>query len=59
VVSVNAVVASMAVTEFMAHVTAIRPVAPQLVYRADIPRVTTSRDVAREGCPYCSKWKSA
>jgi hypothetical protein len=30
VVSVNGVVASMAVTEFMAHVTGIRPPAPQL-----------------------------
>jgi molybdopterin/thiamine biosynthesis adenylyltransferase len=56
VVSVNGVVASMAVTEFMAHVTGIRPAAPQLVYRGDIPRVTISKDTGRPGCPYCSKW---
>ena len=56
IVSVNGVVASMAVTEFMAHVTGIRPPAPQLVYRADIPRVTLSKDAPRAGCPYCSRW---
>jgi hypothetical protein len=56
VVSVNGVVASMAVTEFMAHVTGIRPVAPQLVYRGDISRVTLSKDLPRDGCPYCSRW---
>lgn len=59
VVSVNGVVASMAVTEFMAHVTGIRQVAPQLVYRADIPRVTLSRDLPRDGCPYCSRWHAS
>jgi molybdopterin/thiamine biosynthesis adenylyltransferase len=56
VVSVNGVVASMAVTEFMAHVTGIRPPAPQLIYRADIPRVTLSKDTPRPGCPYCARW---
>ncbi len=56
VVSVNGVVASMAVTEFMAHVTGIRPAAPQLVYRGDIPRVTLSKDLGRAECPYCSRW---
>lgn len=56
VVSVNGVVASMAVTEFMAHVTGIRPPAPQLVYRADIPRITLSKDTPRPGCPYCARW---
>jgi molybdopterin/thiamine biosynthesis adenylyltransferase len=56
VVSVNGVVASTAVTKFMAHVTGIRPAAPQLVYRGDIPRVTLSKDLGRAGCPYCSRW---
>ena len=56
IVSVNGVVASMAVTEFMAHVTGIRPPAPQLIYRADIPRVTLSKDNPRPGCPYCARW---
>lgn len=58
VVSVNGVVASMAVTEFMAHVTEIRPAAPQLVYRGDLPRVTLSKDIPRDGCPYCSRWST-
>jgi molybdopterin/thiamine biosynthesis adenylyltransferase len=56
VVSVNGAVASMAVTEFMAHVTGIRPPAPQLIYRADIPRVTVVKDIPRPGCPYCARW---
>jgi molybdopterin-synthase adenylyltransferase len=58
VVSVNGVVASMAATEFMAHVTGIRQAAPQLVYRGDIPRVTLSKDVGRAGCPHCSRWEA-
>jgi molybdopterin-synthase adenylyltransferase len=58
VVSVNGVVASIAVTEFMAHVTGIRQAAPQLVYRGDIPRVTMSKDIGRAGCPYCSGWEA-
>ncbi len=58
IVSVNGIVASMAVTEFMAHVTGIRQAAPQLVYRGDIPRVTVSKDAGRAGCPYCSRWET-
>jgi hypothetical protein len=58
IVSVNGVVASLAVTEFMAHVTGIRQAAPQLVYRGDIPRVTVSKDIGRGGCPYCSRWEA-
>ncbi|MDQ4143151.1 MAG: ThiF family adenylyltransferase [Actinomycetota bacterium] len=56
IVSVNGVVASMAVTEFMAYVTGIRTPARQLTYRGDLPRVTSSRDAPRDGCPYCSRW---
>lgn len=59
VVSVNGVVASMAVTEFMAHATGFRLPAPQLVYRGDLPRVTVSKDLPREGCPYCSRWSAS
>jgi molybdopterin/thiamine biosynthesis adenylyltransferase len=58
VVSINGVVASIAVTEFMAHVTRIRPAEAQIVYRGDIPRVTTSTDSPREGCPYCARWRT-
>jgi hypothetical protein len=56
VVSVNGVIASMSVTEFMAYVTGTREPATQLTYRGDIPRVTSSADRGREGCPYCSRW---
>jgi hypothetical protein len=56
VVSVNGVVASIAVTEFMAHVTGLRRAATQLVYRGDLPRVTLSKDAPHDGCPYCSRW---
>lgn len=57
VVSINGIIASMGVTEFMAHVTRIREPAAQLTYRGDIPRVTLSKDVPRDGCPYCAAWK--
>jgi len=57
VVSVNGVVASLAVTEFMAHVTGIRPPALQLTFRGDLSRIVPSRDTGREGCPYCSAWQ--
>lgn len=58
VVSVNAVVASLAVTEFMAHATGIRQAAAHLVYRGDLSRVTLSKDLPRDGCPYCARWSS-
>lgn len=59
VVSINGVVASMAVTELIVYVTGIRPPALQITYRGDIPRVTLSNDSGREGCPYCAAWRGA
>jgi molybdopterin/thiamine biosynthesis adenylyltransferase len=53
VVSINAVVASLAVTEFMAWRTGLRSPNRILTYRADQGGVRPSRDMAREGCPYC------
>ncbi len=59
VVSVNGVVASLAVTEFMALATGIREPAAHLVYRGDLPRLTKSVDQPREGCWYCTQlWGS-
>lgn len=55
VVSVNGVVASMAVTEFMVHITKLRMPAAQLIYRGDLPLMTLSKDRG-EGCPYCARW---
>jgi molybdopterin-synthase adenylyltransferase len=54
VVSINGVVASLAVTEFMVRVTGLRAATPLLTYRGDLGIVTKSLDEPREGCPYCS-----
>lgn len=53
VVSINGVVASLAVTEFMATVTGLRPAIGQLTYRADRGGVTRSTDVGSPDCYYC------
>ncbi len=55
VVSINGVVASLAVTEFMAFVTGIRDPVAQLVYRGDLTRLTRSIDPPRTGCWYCTE----
>lgn len=60
VVSINGVVASLAVTEFMRLVTGIREPATHLVYRGDLTRLTKSVDQPREGCWYCTQlWASS
>jgi molybdopterin/thiamine biosynthesis adenylyltransferase len=53
VVSINCVVASLAVTEFMVAVTGIRAPARELQYRADIGIVTKAKSTIRPGCYYC------
>lgn len=53
VVSVNGAVASLAVTEFMVHITGLRAPVAQLTYRADLGTVTKSLDQPAEGCYYC------
>lgn len=52
VVSINGVVASLAVTEFMVWRTGLRLPNQLLTYRADLGGVRISRDEP-EGCPYC------
>jgi molybdopterin/thiamine biosynthesis adenylyltransferase len=54
VVSINGVVASLAVTEFMAFVTGLREPFAQLTYRADTGVVRKSADVPAPGCYYCT-----
>jgi len=54
VVSVNGVVASLAVTEFMVHVTGLRDPMLQLTYRGDLGVVRKSMDQPEEGCYYCA-----
>jgi molybdopterin/thiamine biosynthesis adenylyltransferase len=60
VVSINGVVASLAVTEFMAMVTGLREPASQLTYRADLGIVRKSSDGPSSDCYFCSGlWGSA
>jgi molybdopterin-synthase adenylyltransferase len=53
VVSINGVVASLAVTEFSVAVAGLRRPHTLLTYRADLGRVTVSADAAPQGCYYC------
>jgi molybdopterin-synthase adenylyltransferase len=58
VVSINGVVASLAVTEFMTWATGIRMPYSHLSYRGDLGRVTLNKDVSASRCYYCSKYRS-
>jgi molybdopterin/thiamine biosynthesis adenylyltransferase len=53
VVSLNGVVASLAVTEFLVWITAIRAPARQLNYRGRRGIVTTNTDAPQQDCYYC------
>lgn len=53
VVSINAVVASLAVTEFMVAVTGLREPQPVLTYHGRTGKVTVSADVPMPECYYC------
>lgn len=57
VVSINGVVASLAVTEFMAWATGLRNPYVHLSYRGDLARVTMNKEVTGTSCYYCSKYK--
>ena len=54
VVSVNGVIASVAVTEFMAWCTGLRAPFGQLNYRGDQGRVLLNKDEPRTDCYYCT-----
>jgi molybdopterin-synthase adenylyltransferase len=56
VVSINAVIASLAVTEFLVWRSGLREAAPVLTYRGDLGVVRRSEDTPIPGCPYCSSW---
>jgi molybdopterin/thiamine biosynthesis adenylyltransferase len=59
VVSINGVVASLAVTEFMVAVTGLRQPAAQLIYRAERGIVRSSSDEPSADCYYCTRlWAS-
>jgi len=55
VVSINGVVASLAVTEFSVAVAGLRRPHTLLTYRADLGRVTVTGDSAPHGCYYCQE----
>ena len=60
VVSINGVVASLAVTEFMAQVTGLRTPFPYLNYFAERQLIRQSLDQPEPDCYYCTKlWGSA
>lgn len=54
VVSVNAAIASIAVTEFMAWVTGLREPTRMIEYRADLPHMKINVDPPQPDCYYCS-----
>lgn len=53
VVSLNGVVSSLAVTEFMVDVTGLRPANAMLTYRGHLGGVTVAKDAPSAGCYYC------
>lgn len=59
VVTINSVVASLAITEAMAMVTGLRLPRRHLVYRGDIGTVRVNIDPPQPGCPYCARWTGA
>jgi molybdopterin/thiamine biosynthesis adenylyltransferase len=56
VVSLNGVVASLAINEFMVSVTEMGDPAGHLIYRARSRRLTRSIDSPSPTCPYCGRW---
>ncbi|HZM84887.1 MAG TPA: ThiF family adenylyltransferase, partial [Candidatus Limnocylindrales bacterium] len=56
VVTINSVVASLAITEAMALLTGLRNPQRHLVYRGDIGTVRLNIDPPQSGCPYCARW---
>lgn len=60
VVSVNGVVASLAVTEFMAFATGIRDPSPYVIYRGELPAVRRVLDDPEPDCYLCAEvWRAA
>ena len=59
VVSINGVVASLTVTEFMVGVVGLRDPAVELTYRADRGAVTRRRDPGPSDCFFCARFRVA
>lgn len=58
VVSINGAVASLAITEYMALVTGLRPPIPNLRYFAERQQIRRSTDIPSPGCYYCALMRS-
>ncbi|MEV8509753.1 ThiF family adenylyltransferase [Actinoplanes sp. NPDC051475] len=59
VVTINGVVASLAATEAMVHLTGLRVPQKQLTYRADVGGVRLNLDPpSLSTCPYCARWNN-
>lgn len=56
VVSLNGVIASLAVTEFMVELTGVRPANQLLTYRAQAGFVTKGKTEGKPDCLTCSLW---
>ena len=53
IVSINGVIASLAVTEFMTYITGMRPPRSVLTYRGDLGIVMVRKEPAPPDCYYC------
>jgi molybdopterin/thiamine biosynthesis adenylyltransferase len=58
VISMNGVVASLAVTEVMCLLTGLRPPHRQLTYRGDLGVVYRNGAPGRNECPSCTRWRT-
>jgi hypothetical protein len=54
VVSINGVVSSLAVTEFMVFATGMREPVPHLIYRGHAGTVGRNDDPSEMGCYFCT-----
>lgn len=59
VVSLNGVVASLAVNEFMVDVTGLAEPVRFIVYRGDQRTIRLRKNDPMTGCPYCGAWPAA
>jgi molybdopterin/thiamine biosynthesis adenylyltransferase len=59
VISINGLVASLAVTEFLKWRTGLDDPIALATYRADLGVVRTSRDDPQADCYYCAGWRAA
>jgi molybdopterin-synthase adenylyltransferase len=60
VITLNGVVASLAATEAMVHLTRLRSPQKQLTYRGDEGGVRVSLDQpSLDTCPYCARWSAS